>query len=69
MEKNSRKGQGETLSNVICIADERLRDHLGKIVLGSVAETLNALLSLCLRLLKNLLDLVPVCLRKFCEGS
>ena len=45
MEKDRRKGQGETLSNVIRIADERVSDHLGKIVLGSVEETLNALLS------------------------
>ncbi len=32
------------LSNVIRIDDERIQDHLGKIVRGSVEETLNALL-------------------------
>ena len=40
MEKDSTKG----LSNVIRIDDERIQDHLGKIVRGSVEETLNALL-------------------------
>ena len=38
MEKDSTKG----LSNVIRIDDERIHDHLGKIVRGSVEETLNA---------------------------
>lgn len=32
------------LSNVVRIDDERIRDHLGKIVRSSVEETLNALL-------------------------
>ena len=32
------------LSNVIRIDDERIQDHLGKVVRGSVEETLNALL-------------------------
>jgi transposase-like protein len=32
------------LSNVIRIDDERIQEHLGKIVRGSVEETLNALL-------------------------
>ena len=32
------------LSNVVRIDDEQIRDHLGKIVRGSVEETLNALL-------------------------
>jgi putative transposase len=41
MEEDS-KGTG--LGNVIRIDDERIRDHLGKIVRGSVEETLNALL-------------------------
>ena len=40
MEKDSTKA----LSNVIQIDDERIQDHLGKIVRGSVEETLNALL-------------------------
>ena len=40
MGKDSTKG----LSNVIRIDDERIQDHLGKIVRGSVEETLNALL-------------------------
>ena len=40
MEEDSTKG----LSNVIRIDDERIQDHLGKIVRGSVEETLNALL-------------------------
>ena len=39
MEEDS-KGTG--LGNVIRIDDERIRDHLGKIVRGSVEETLNA---------------------------
>jgi putative transposase len=41
MEEDS-KGTG--LGNVIRIDDDRTRDHLGKIVRGSVEETLNALL-------------------------
>src|SRR5215472_6447331 len=41
MEEDS-KGPG--LGDVIRIDDERIRDHLGKIVRGSVEETLNALL-------------------------
>ena len=41
MEEDSR---GTELGNVIRIDDERIRDHLGKIVRGSVEETLNALL-------------------------
>jgi transposase-like protein len=40
MTEDSTKG----LSNVIHIDDERIQDHLGKIVRGSVEETLNALL-------------------------
>ena len=40
MGEDSTKG----LSNVIRIDDERIQDHLGKIVRGSVEETLNALL-------------------------
>ncbi len=40
MEKDSTK----SLSNVIRIDDERIQDHLGKIVRGSVEDTLNALL-------------------------
>ena len=32
------------LGNVVRIDDERIRDHLGKIVRGSIEETLNALL-------------------------
>jgi len=40
MEEDSTKG----LSKVIRIDDERIQDHLGKIVRGSVEETLNALL-------------------------
>jgi transposase-like protein len=40
MEEDSTKA----LSNVIRIDDERIQDHLGKIVRGSVEETLNALL-------------------------
>jgi putative transposase len=41
MEEDS-KGTG--LSNVIRIDDERVRDHLGRIVRGTVEETLNAML-------------------------
>ncbi len=40
MEEDSTK----PLTNVIRIDDERIQDHLGKIVRGSVEETLNALL-------------------------
>ena len=40
MEKDSTK----SLSNVIRIDDERIQDHLGKIVRGSVEDTLNGLL-------------------------
>lgn len=40
MEEDSTKA----LSNVIRIDDERIQEHLGKIVRGSVEETLNALL-------------------------
>ena len=36
--------KGSDLGNVIRIDDERIQDHLGKIVRGSVEETLNALL-------------------------
>ena len=38
------RAQGTALSNVIQIDDERIQDHLGKIVRGSVEDTLNALL-------------------------
>src|ERR1700757_232071 len=41
MEEDS-KGTG--LSNVIRIDDERVREHLGRIVRGTVEETLNAML-------------------------
>src|SRR5882672_4199723 len=41
MEEDS-KGSG--LSNVIRIDDEQVRDHLGRIVRGTVEETLNAML-------------------------
>ena len=41
MEEDSR---GTTLGNVIRIDDERVRDHLGRIVRGTVEETLNAML-------------------------
>jgi len=41
MEEDSK---GTDLGNVIRIDDERIRDHLGTIVRGSVEETLNALL-------------------------
>jgi len=34
----------KALGNVIHIDDQRIQDHLGKIVRGSVEETLNALL-------------------------
>ena len=34
----------KALSNVIRIDDERIQEHLGKIVRGSVEDTLNALL-------------------------
>ncbi len=40
MEQDSTRGLG----GVIRIDDERIRDHLGEIVRGSVEETLNALL-------------------------
>ena len=40
MEKDNTKA----LSHVIRIDDERIQDHLGKVVRGSVEETLNALL-------------------------
>ncbi len=40
MEKDSTK----SLSNVIRIDDDRIQDHLGKMVRGSVEDTLNALL-------------------------
>ena len=36
--------KGSELSNVIRIDDERARDHLGRIVRGTVEETLNAML-------------------------
>ena len=41
MEEDS---NGTELSNVIRIDDERVRDHLGRIVRGTVEETLNAML-------------------------
>ena len=41
MEEDSR---GSELSNVIRIDDERVREHLGRIVRGTVEETLNAML-------------------------
>lgn len=41
MEEDSK---GSDLSNVIRIDDERVRDHLGRIVRGTVEETLNAML-------------------------
>ena len=40
MEKDNTK----SLSNIVRIDDERIQDHFGKIVRGSVEETLNALL-------------------------
>ena len=41
MEEDSR---GTDLGNVIRIDDERVRDHLDRIVRGTVEETLNAML-------------------------
>src|SRR5882757_3072188 len=41
MEEDNR---GSTLGNVIRIDDERVREHLGRIVRGTVGETLNAML-------------------------
>jgi transposase-like protein len=41
MEEDSR---GTDLGNVIRIDDDRVRDHLGRIVGGTVEETLNAML-------------------------
>lgn len=41
MEEDSR---GTELGNVIRIDDERVREHLGRIVRGTVEETLNAML-------------------------
>ena len=41
MEEDSK---GTALSNVIRIDDERVREHLGRIVRGTVEETLNAML-------------------------
>jgi len=41
MEEDSR---GTTLGNVIRIDDERVREHLGRIVRGTVEETLNTML-------------------------
>ena len=41
MEEDSR---GTELSNVIRIDDDRVREHLGRIVRGTVEETLNAML-------------------------
>ena len=38
------KDSTPTLGNVVRIDDERIQDHLGKIVRGSVEDTLNALL-------------------------
>jgi putative transposase len=46
MEEDSK---GTDLSNVIRIDDERVRDHLGRIVRGTVEETLNAMLEAALR--------------------
>ena len=40
MEEDSR---GSTLGNVIRIDDERVREHLGRIVRGTVEETLKAM--------------------------
>jgi hypothetical protein len=37
-------GKGTGLGNVIRIDDERVREHLGHIVRGTVEETLNAML-------------------------
>jgi transposase-like protein len=39
-----KRSKATGLGNVIRIDDDRIRDHLGKIVRGSVEETLNALL-------------------------
>ena len=39
----SENKEAKVLSNVIRIDEERIRDHLGKIVRGSLDETLNAL--------------------------
>ena len=36
--------KGTALSNVIRIDDDRVREHLGQIVRGTVEETLNAML-------------------------
>jgi hypothetical protein len=36
--------EAKVLSNVVRIDEDQIRDHLGKIVRGSVEETLNALL-------------------------
>ena len=44
MNKDSTPAREGTLSNIIHIDDARIQDHLGKIVRGSVEETLNALL-------------------------
>jgi hypothetical protein len=41
MEEDSR---GTPLGNVIRINDERVREHLGRFVRGTVEETLNAML-------------------------
>ena len=41
MEEDSR---GTEFSNVIRIDDDRVREHLGRIVRGTVEETLNAML-------------------------
>ena len=41
MEEDSK---GTELGNVIRIDDERVREHLGRIVRGTVEETLNAML-------------------------
>lgn len=44
MSKTTTKPGEGTLSNVVRIDDERIQEHLGKIVRGSVEDTLNALL-------------------------
>ena len=44
MGDDSIRGAAKPLTNVIHIDDERIQDHLGKIVRGSVEDTLNALL-------------------------
>jgi hypothetical protein len=41
MEEDSK---GTTLGNVIRIDDDRVREHLGRIVRGTVEETLNTML-------------------------